>query len=258
MKRTYIDCDKCSRQISRSVYNRHYARCDGSLTYWDKRRLGILQVDDSVICKFCSIERKNPNSRRNHERLCKMNPERQTTYLQDNPHILRDRVQRGVHSNQYTKARMLGLPIPEVSAETRKRIGDNNRKRSPELLAQIAKSVSNTVKRKVAEGTWHTSLAKKMHHNYKGIDLHGTWELKYAQWLDAKGIVWERCKTQFTYTFEDAQRRYTPDFYLVESDTYIEIKGYATAKDAAKWSQIPAGIKLQVLKEQDLKDMGVI
>jgi hypothetical protein len=254
MKRTYRDCDKCMRPISRSCYDRHYDRCDGSLTYWDKKRLGILQVDNNVECKFCSAVKKNPNSRRNHERLCKMNPNKQTTFLQDNPHILFNKK----HSNHYTKAKALGLPRPLLTDEQRKRIGDHNRNRSPELLAQIARSISETVKRKVAEGTWHTSLAKKMHYEYKGIDLHGTWELKYAQWLDANNIAWERCKTKFAYVFEGVERKYTPDFYLTESNIYVEIKGHATAKDQAKWSHMPADVNFQVLREKDLKELGII
>ena len=35
------------------------------------------------ICKFCNQERKNNNSLRNHERLCKLNPEKQHTSFQD-------------------------------------------------------------------------------------------------------------------------------------------------------------------------------
>jgi hypothetical protein len=51
---------------------------------------------------------------------------------------------------------------------------------------------------------------------------------------------------------------YTPDFYLNAIDTYIEIKGYETDKDRAKWSQIPVDIKFQVLKEKDLKSLNII
>ena len=41
---------------------------------------------------------------------------------------------------------------------------------------------------KSKQGLWHKSLAKDMHYNYKGIDLDGKWELKYAQWLDLNNI----------------------------------------------------------------------
>lgn len=95
-----------------------------------------------------------------------------------------------------------------------------------------------------------------MHYSYKGFDLHGTWELKYAMWLDKQGINWIRCKESFEYEFLNSTRLYTPDFYLIESNTYIEIKGFKTEKDNAKWKQFPK--KLIVLTKKELKEMGII
>ena len=121
--------------------------------------------------------------------------------------------------------------------------------------AQALKS-SQTIKNKVAKGEWHTSLAKRMHYDYKGIDLHGKWELKYATWLDSQNIKWIRCKESFEYNFENKVRHYTPDFYLTDSDTYIEIKGFKTEKDDAKWKQFSK--KLIVLTKAELKELGII
>jgi PAB1-binding protein PBP1 len=53
----------------------------------------------------------------------------------------------------------------------------------------------------------------------------------------------------------EKNRKYTPDFYLTESDEYIEIKGYKTEKDKAKWSQFPKNKKLIVLTASELKDI---
>ena len=38
----------------------------------------------------------------------------------------------------------------------------------------------------------------------------------------------------FSYEFKGA-REYFPDFYLPEHDAYVEVKGYKTDKDSAKW-----------------------
>ena len=97
-----------------------------------------------------------------------------------------------------------------------------------------------------------------MHIDYNGVDLHGSWELKYAQYLDANNIKWIRNKDSFHYEFEGKSRKYTPDFYLLESDEYIEIKGYKTEKDEAKWSQFPTHRKLVILMKKELEDLSVI
>jgi hypothetical protein len=87
--------------------------------------------------------------------------------------------------------------------------------------------------------------------------LHGSWELKYAQWLDSNNIKWERNKSSFPYIFQDKTRKYTPDFYLPETDEYVEIKGYKTAKDEAKWSQFPEHRKLKIIMKNDFHDLGI-
>jgi hypothetical protein len=96
-----------------------------------------------------------------------------------------------------------------------------------------------------------------MHIEYKGIDLHGTWELKYAQYLDSVGISWIRNTDSFSYIFEGKDRKYTPDFYLPETDEYVEIKGYKTEKDESKWIQFPSHKKLKVLMKEQLQSLGI-
>lgn len=120
------------------------------------------------------------------------------------------------------------------------------------------KRISRTIKKKVEEGTWHTSLAKHMHIDYNGVNLHGSWELAYAKYLDLNKIRWIRTTDSFHYEFEGKSRKYTPDFYLIDSDEYVEIKGYKTKKDDAKWSQFPSHKKLVVLMGEELKQMNII
>jgi hypothetical protein len=97
-----------------------------------------------------------------------------------------------------------------------------------------------------------------MHVNYNGVDLHGSWELAYAQYLDKNSIRWLRNKDSFSYFYGGKSRRYTPDFYLIDSDEYVEIKGYKTEKDSAKWEQFPSHRKLIVMMKKELSEIGII
>lgn len=202
-------------------------------------------------CQYCNKICKNGNSFRNHERLCKNNPNKQTTYFQTN---IKD-IKRSKPSNAWIKAKSLGLPPPTRSEETRKKLSESRRKRSAELNKQIGLKTSETIKRKVQNGEWHSSLAKKMHLEYNGCKFHGTWEVEYAKYLDSKNIKWIRNTTNFVYTFENKKRRYTPDFYLPDTNEYVEIKGYKTLKDEAKWKDFPG--KLIILQRKELLKLGV-
>ena len=116
--------------------------------------------------------------------------------------------------------------------------------------------IARTIQKKVKNGTWHVSLAKNMWKTYNGNKLHGNWEVEYAKWLDRNGITWRRPTETFQYEFQGKKRRYTPDFYLADEQTYVEVKGYETEKDRAKWIQFP--LKHKVIKEDDLRRMGII
>ena len=50
--------------------------------------------------------------------------------------------------------------------------------------------------------------------------------------------------------------KYIPDFYLPDTNTFVEIKGYVTDKDKAKWKYFPHS--LNILKKDELKQIGII
>ena len=124
--------------------------------------------------------------------------------------------------------------------------------------------VSESVKRRVKAGTWHTSFANTKRYEYVSkfagkVQLHGKWELAYAKYLDNNDIEWRRPTEKFLYKFKGLKSGsgyYHPDFYLIKEQTYVEIKGYQVDKDLAKWEQFPE--KLKVLKQADLKKLKII
>jgi hypothetical protein len=119
---------------------------------------------------------------------------------------------------------------------------------------------------KVANGTWHYSFSKVRTHEFISkfagkVNLMGKWELEYAKYLDNNNIEWRRPKEKFYYEFDGLKSGsgyYTPDFFLVNEGVYIEIKGYETDKDRAKWDWFPQDQKHKVLKYKDLKELGLI
>lgn len=70
-----------------------------------------------------------------------------------------------------------------------------------------------------------------------GQKVQGTWERNVAIKLNELGIKWEKLKTNrhtFDYLMDDKIRSYTPDFYLPDSNVYLEIKGRWWARDKEK------------------------
>ena len=85
-----------------------------------------------------------------------------------------------------------------------------------------------------------------------GIKLHGKWELSFYQWAKEKELNPQRCLNSFPYEW-NGSRSYFPDFYLPSLNTYIEVKGYETERDLAKWSQFPE--KLIVIRKKEIEEI---
>jgi hypothetical protein len=117
-------------------------------------------------------------------------------------------------------------------------------------------NITNSVNKRIKEDSWHLSFSKSRTHVYKGIKFHGLWEVKFAMNLDDKNVEWRRPTEKFQYEFEGKTRNYTPDFWIPELESYVEIKGYTTSKDEAKWKQFP--LKLIILKGEDLVRLGIL
>jgi len=127
----------------------------------------------------------------------------------------------------YNKTKRLGLHKP------RKKYSDEYRQ-----------SISKKKKELYMSG-WESTCGRCKKYEYNSaiagkIKVDGTWELKAARYLDSIGVTWSRNKKRFNYIKPDGRdSTYQPDFFVVEWNSYIEVKGYETDLDRAKWGAFP-------------------
>jgi hypothetical protein len=92
---------------------------------------------------------------------------------------------------------------------------------------------------------------------YYNIWLRSSYEIAYAKYLTKNKIKWQ----YEPKTFNLGSCTYRPDFYLPESDTYIEIKGW-WRDDAKKkfrlFKKIYSNIKIIVFDKKKLQDSNII
>ena len=72
MQKTAVACKYCKRLISKSNISKHEKACANT-----SNKQSYKLTHDGLICQFCGKEWKNRNSLCNHERQCKLNPNRQ-------------------------------------------------------------------------------------------------------------------------------------------------------------------------------------
>lgn len=94
---------------------------------------------------------------------------------------------------------------------------------------------------------------------YKGISMRSSYELAYAKWLDQNKIKWEYEPLAFPINIGKKITTYTPDFYLIETKEYIQIKGYMypeAKKKIDKFEELYM-IKHTILYRDDLLKLGI-
>jgi hypothetical protein len=194
-------------------------------------------------CKFCSKEMKNIGGLTIHEKYgCSLNPNR--LYRKSNFVEYNERVNNGElekkFTNQFTKAQELGIECV-VSEQTKLKISNASKKQvwTTERKQKHSESMMNAVRQHPESYSAKNVCGRTKKIQYKGFNLTGKWEYDVARYFDKHDISWTNKISPFEYKWENKIRNYFPDFYLFDFDLYIEVKGYETERDRAKWSVVP-------------------
>lgn len=254
----FDNCYKLGGHISRCKQNPNHSNAMKNWSEsWKRKNSGksTLKLKNTLnnyqlgYCQYCGKECTNKNFLLNHERLCPSNSNRQISPIEIYNKKKHNKLFSG--TNQYIKAKQLGLPKPEISEETKEKF--RNVWFGKKLPDEMKEKIRNSVKSNIENDTWHNSFGVKCY--YKNICFDSSWEVEFAKFLDNKNINWIRPKNSFKYIFENSKHSYYPDFYLSDYNLYIEIKGLSTNKDYAKWEQFPE--QLDIYDSEDLYKLGI-
>ena len=204
---------------------------------------------EEYICQYCGRKCKNLNSLRQHEIRCKENPNHIKIVSNWAAY---NKIRKP--TNQFIKAKELGLDPPIVSKETREKFSKiwKGKQHTEEEKKKLSESMKNAVIKYPDSYSSSNVNGRVKHYKYNGFILDGKWELEVAKYLDSKNIKWEKPKNGFEYEWNNSIHIYFPDFYLPEYNYYIEVKGYQRDRDLYKWKVVD---KLIIIKEKEIKDI---
>lgn len=88
------------------------------------------------------------------------------------------------------------------------------------------------------------------------LKMRSRWEVAYAHRLDKQRIAW----LYEAVTFVTDKFSYTPDFYILKTENFVELKGWENNSCDKKISAVRTrwGCKLSVLHGDDLRKLGVL
>lgn len=263
-------CQYCSKEFeSKAKLGGHVVHCKKNPNYnEDKEKkqlefarnkntnIGFIHKNEKAICQYCGKE-CFVYGLKNHEKHCKKNP----NYVPGKSNFGYGRIpwNKGLTAKDDPRlAKQVEIYKKHYQEGKFKIWCEGLSKETDERISKLSKAVSSTLNNKVKEGTWHVSFSKARTYEYRGSTFHGTWELNFAKYLDSKNINWSRPDDIFEYFWQEEVHQYHPDFYLPEFDIFIEIKGYPTDRDFAKWEQFPKDKNLDIYFGDELHEAGIV
>ena len=199
-----------------------------------------------MTCRYCQTECK-PLGISIHERFCKENPNRLTKGIGG--------AKKG--SEPWNKGLI-------TSEETIEKISialtgkSKGRGLTIEIETRRRNSISQTMKKNPNAGGLREGSGRGEKGYYESpiagkVYLRSSYERRYAMWLDRNLIRWKQPMETFEYEYDGRVRRYYPDFYLIDTDEYVELKGFKTKQDEAKWKAFPK--TLRILYGKDIEKL---
>lgn len=197
---------------------------------------------ESLNCEFCKKKFTTSNALKNHILRCKENPN----------HIKINNFQNrtGYKHSEQTKLKisLAGKNRPKECIE-KIRQANLGKKHTDVTKQKLRQSMALAVKNN-PESYSAGNQGRVKTYTIDGVKLKGKWEVDFYKWCKNNNIRIDRPKQGFYYYF-NGHRTYFPDFYLPDYNQYIEVKGYQTKKDDAKWLYFP--FKLNILKAQEIQ-----
>lgn len=194
-------------------------------------------------CKFCEREILNGGGLWMHQKYCKFNPDRiracPSQFAAYKDYCKLNNIKS---KNQFIKSRELGIDPPKISDETRKKISNNSKNRvwTDDQKRRQSNSMINAVKKHPESYSSNNVCGRNKQIIYNGVKFNSTWELITVKWFDLHNVKWQRNNIGFEYFWNKSGKNhiYYPDFYLVDFDCYLEVKGYETERDHDKWKVV--------------------
>jgi len=203
---------------------------------------------EKFICSKCGFE--IPNNRQKHFNSCDGNGPRSK------------KIKPGSKGRNWAKGltKESDERIMNISISVKRFISENGYKKH-----YHTEKTKNLLREKMLEryaNGWESTAGRCKKIEYISpvagiIKVDGNWELEVAKYLDTLNVNWIRNKKRFKYwnSLKKKDSTYCPDFYVIDWDCYIEVKGYKTELDEIKWSQFQH--KLQIWDKQKLISLGL-
>lgn len=189
-------------------------------------------------CEFCNRNCKNKSAYTTHSRSCLKNPDRILGHWETEGFKNKIKENRKTH--------------PPFSQETKDKLSKitSDYYKDPKNRDKHSKAMKKAVLENPESYSSKNVCGRSKKFEVDGVLFHSTWEYEVSKYLDKANIKWERDIKPIPYFWNNKWHLYFPDFYLEAYDCYIEVKGYETDRDIAKWKY--ADKYIHIIRNNDI------
>jgi predicted nuclease of restriction endonuclease-like RecB superfamily len=164
---------------------------------------------------------------------------------------------KGIQKSEATKEKLRIKALNRKPSRTGAVLTTETKNKISNSLTKYFKENPEKIKRGRNCYLFGKSTPHGKHIKYRNIWLKSGWEEAFAKWCDKNNITW----LYEPKTFDLGNTTYTPDFYLPETDEYVEVKGWWRDDAIEKFRLFKQNyryIKLTLLERKELKLMKII
>lgn len=211
---------KCGREFNNSHgFNGHQPHCKFFIKKGQK--ISIYKINDNLYKCECNKEFNNYQSLNAHFTHCLIHRNGKKPTNEGFGEIPWNKglsIETDVRIKQSIELLKFRYKIGELTSPMRGKLHTNKSKEKMSLHA-------NNKNNGYVKTKWYDIFCP---YENKNIKVQGTWELKYAEYLNKNNIQWIRPKEPLHYKLfeEDYIHSYYPDFYLINTNEFVEIKGF--------------------------------
>jgi len=201
------------------------------------------------ICKFCNKICKNLNSLTQHQIRCKANPDKINTKISNET---KEKISSTMKIANTNSSRI--WTIEAIEKVRKASIKFNSTYWTTENKEKHSKLMKSIVEKNPESYSTNNISGRAKIYEYNGFKLKGTWEVKVVSILDKLNIKWTNKITPFPYYWNKSWHLYFPDFYLIDYNLYLEVKGYQRDRDIEKWKVLD---NLLIIKKKEMKELSI-
>lgn len=264
IKRSKVTCKFCGREFDQLGCYTHETHCSKNPTSQAFLKLQLnppIDQDKDGSCTFCGKYCHNQNSLRNHERLCKVNPNHKESNLTEYSKQLKSNERTHWAKGQTVETNSSIARARDKCKITKQGKDYSGWHQTEDAKRRIGAASSKNLSEGYASGRISSPVGvgrgkySYFTVNNKTYTLRSTWEFIYALYLATKGIPFEFEKIRVpAITPNKYSKTFISDFNY--EDTVVEIKGIKSGKDQyIKEAFETAGYKFIELFKADIDNI---